>query len=131
MFKIKQITIIILFTISFSFLHLSAEGQETSENTPFMFTDIYFQENALTLSNSVLSDYTSHTNIPKTNFTGSYNVTLFANPDNAEKVIFNYLSKAQSSVFVSMYTISRPDFNGTLIDLKNTNPSINNRRYSN
>ncbi len=64
------------------------------------------------------SDYPSHTTIPLTNFTGTYNVTLFANPDNADEVIFRYLKAAESSVYVSMYTISRPEFNKTLIDLK-------------
>jgi phosphatidylserine/phosphatidylglycerophosphate/cardiolipin synthase-like enzyme len=58
------------------------------------------------------------------NFTGTYNVTLFSNPDNADAVIFQYLKSAQSSIYVSMYTISRPDFNKTLIDLKNSNPDI-------
>lgn len=70
------------------------------------------------------STYTSHTNIPKTNFTGVYNVTAFANPDNADRVIFNYLTNATESIYVSMYTISRPDFNNTLIALKQANPSI-------
>ncbi|OLS28569.1 MAG: Cardiolipin synthase [Candidatus Heimdallarchaeota archaeon LC_2] len=70
------------------------------------------------------STYTSHTNIPKTNFTGLYNVTAFANPDNADKVIFKYLKNAKESIYVSMYTISRPDFNNTLIALKKANPLI-------
>ena len=70
------------------------------------------------------STYTSHTNIPKTNFTGTYNVTAFTNPDNADGVIFKYLQAAKQSIYVSMYTISRPDFNNTLIALKNANPSI-------
>ncbi|MFX1284352.1 MAG: phosphatidylserine/phosphatidylglycerophosphate/cardiolipin synthase family protein [Promethearchaeota archaeon] len=72
----------------------------------------------------VFSEYPSHTNIPRTNFTGTYNVTLFTNPDNADEVIFRYLNATESSVYVSMYTISRPDFNRTLIDLKKANPSI-------
>ncbi|MHA2225103.1 MAG: phospholipase D-like domain-containing protein [Candidatus Hodarchaeales archaeon] len=72
----------------------------------------------------IITTYPSHTNIPKTNFTGTYNVTLFVNPDNADEVIFRYLKAAQSSIFVSMYTISRPDFNKTLIDLKEANPSM-------
>ncbi len=68
--------------------------------------------------------YTSPTDLVPVNFTGSYNVTLFANPDNADEVIFRYLKSAQTSIYVSMYTISRPDFNNTLIDLKNANPNI-------
>lgn len=70
------------------------------------------------------TSYISPTNIPLANFTGIYNVTLFTNPDNADEVIFHYLKAAKTSVFVSMYTISRPDFNKTLIDLKKANPSI-------
>ncbi len=71
-----------------------------------------------------LSGFESHTNIPKANFTGTYNVTAFANPDNANDVIFNYLKSAKESIYVSMYTISRPDFNKTLIDLKKANPNL-------
>lgn len=74
--------------------------------------------------NRVNSDYTSHTNIARANFTGTYNVTLFTNPDNADEVIFRYLEAAEKSIYVSMYTISRPDFNRTLIDLKKANPSM-------
>ncbi len=72
-------------------------------------------------------DYTgfkSPTNIPRTNYTGIYNVTAFTNPDNANDVIFNYLNTAKKSIYVSMYTISRPDFNNTLIKLKKDNPSL-------
>ncbi|MFW9855369.1 MAG: phospholipase D-like domain-containing protein [Candidatus Thorarchaeota archaeon] len=82
----------------------------------------------------ILSGFASHTNIPRTNFTGTYNVTLFTNPDNADDVIFRYLKAATTSVYVSMYTISRPEFNKTLIDLKKANPNmdihvlISNRR---
>jgi len=78
--------------------------------------------------------FISHTDIPVTNFTGSYNVTLFTNPDNADEVIFEHLIAAKESVYVSMYTISREDFEDTLIDLKNANPAmdiqvlISNRR---
>ncbi|MHA2172610.1 MAG: phospholipase D-like domain-containing protein [Candidatus Kariarchaeaceae archaeon] len=72
-------------------------------------------------------DYPSHTNIPKTNFSGIYNVTLFANPDNADEVIFKYLESAKESIYVSMYTISRPDFTNALIALKKANPSIDIR----
>jgi phosphatidylserine/phosphatidylglycerophosphate/cardiolipin synthase-like enzyme len=82
----------------------------------------------------IVSTYPSHTNIPKANFTDTYNVTLFTNPDNADEVIFHYLNAAKSSIYVSMYTISRSDFNETLINLKQANPSmdiqvlISNRR---
>jgi phosphatidylserine/phosphatidylglycerophosphate/cardiolipin synthase-like enzyme len=68
--------------------------------------------------------YTSPTDLDPVNFTGTYNVTLFANPDNADEVIFRYLKTAKASIYVSMYTISRPDFNKTLIDLKNANPDL-------
>ncbi|MCK5614720.1 hypothetical protein KAR91_73340 [Candidatus Pacearchaeota archaeon] len=68
--------------------------------------------------------YTSPTDMDPVNFAGTYNVTLFANPDNADEVIFRYLKAAKTSIYVSMYTISRPDFNKTLIDLKNNNPGI-------
>ncbi|MHA2029783.1 MAG: phospholipase D-like domain-containing protein [Candidatus Kariarchaeaceae archaeon] len=70
------------------------------------------------------SIYPSHTTIPKTNFTGIYNVTAYVNPDNADEEIFRYLENAKESIYVSMYTISRPDFNNTLIALKQANPSI-------
>lgn len=73
---------------------------------------------------SIFSTYPSHTDIPRNNYTENYNVTLFANPDNADEVIFRYLQSAESSIYVSMYTISRPDFNKTLIDLKKFNPSM-------
>ncbi|RMG32022.1 MAG: hypothetical protein D6732_14015 [Methanobacteriota archaeon] len=71
-----------------------------------------------------LSGFDSHTDIPKANFTGTYNVTAFTNPDNANDVIFKYLKSAKKSIYVSMYTISRPDFNKTLIDLKKANPEL-------
>ena len=74
-------------------------------------------------SNQLLG-FTSHTNIPRTNFTGVYNITLFTNPDNADTLIFDYLQGAKESIYVSMYTISRPDFNDTLISLKKLNPSL-------
>ena len=74
-----------------------------------------------------LTGYPSHTNIPRQNFTGVYNISLYANPDNADEVIFRALKNAKESVYVSMYTISRPDFNNTLIDLKKANPSIDIR----
>lgn len=91
-------------------------------------------ESSVVAPTNVVEDYPSHTDIPLTNFTGSYNVTLFTNPDNADEVIFHYLESAQESVYVSMYTISRPDFNNTLINLKKANPGmdiqvlISNRR---
>lgn len=73
---------------------------------------------------NMLDDFPSHTNIPDTNFTGIYNITLFTNPDNADDVIFRYLESAQTSIYVSMYTISREDFTDTLIALKNANPAL-------
>ncbi len=85
--------------------------------------------------NFIASSYPSHTNIPKANFTGIYNMTLFTNPDSADETIFKYLLSAKESIYVSMYTISRPDFNNTLIDLKKNNPNIDiqvlisNRRF--
>ncbi len=72
----------------------------------------------------VMNDYPSHTDIPDSNFTGTYNITLFTNPDNADEVIFRYLESAQTSIYVSMYTISREDFTDTLVALKNANPSL-------
>jgi phosphatidylserine/phosphatidylglycerophosphate/cardiolipin synthase-like enzyme len=71
-----------------------------------------------------IQSFPSHTNIPRVNFTGVYNVTVFTNPDNADEVIFRYLESAKESIYVSMYTFSRPDFNNTLIELKQANPSI-------
>ncbi|MHA1945817.1 MAG: phospholipase D-like domain-containing protein [Candidatus Hodarchaeales archaeon] len=82
------------------------------------------QGQATSIENIEKSEYSSPTNLVPTNFTGTYNVTLFTNPDNADEIIFQYLQSAQSSIYVSMYTISRPDFNNTLIDLKNGNPAI-------
>jgi hypothetical protein len=73
---------------------------------------------------SVMNDYPSHTDIPDSNFTGTYNITLFTNPDNADEVIFRYLESAQTSIYVSMYTISREDFTDKLVALKNANPSL-------
>ena len=71
-----------------------------------------------------LTGFPSHTNIPRANFTGVYNISLYVNPDNADDVIFKALKSAKKSIYVSMYTISRPDFNNTLIELKKANPSI-------
>ncbi len=125
MSKFRQFALLIAFTITFSFLILMIEGKEFINGNNFIFSDEFSSQEASKLQPRIYSLYPSHTDIPKTNFTGTYNVTLFANPDNAEEVIFRYLSTAESSIFVSMYTISRPDFNATLIDLKNNNPSIN------
>jgi phosphatidylserine/phosphatidylglycerophosphate/cardiolipin synthase-like enzyme len=115
MIKTRNISILLLLSVTFSFLFgiYSIPPNEIHTSNDFK---------SLT---RISSSYPSHTTIPRTNFTGTYNVTLFANPDNAEEVIFRYLSNAQTSVFVSMYTISRPDFNATLIALKDNNPSIN------
>lgn len=78
--------------------------------------------------NSITSvTYQSPTKIPKANFTGVYNVSIFTNPDNAHDFIFNYLQSAKKSIYVSMYTISEPDFNNTLINLKRQNPSLDIR----
>lgn len=74
-----------------------------------------------------VATYQSPTNIPKANFTGVYNVSVFTNPDNADNFIFHYLQSAKKSIYVSMYTISRPDFNNTLIALKKANPALDIR----
>lgn len=96
------------------------------ETTPY-FSPIYSINEGSSLENPnyrIDSDYPSHTDIERANFTGTYNVTLFANPDCADEVIFHYLQTAKTSIYVSMYTISRPDFNNTLINLKKANPSM-------
>jgi len=67
---------------------------------------------------------TSFTDIPHANFTGTYNVSAYVNPDNADKHIFEYLKTAKKSIYVSMYTISRQDFVDTLVNLKKQNPSL-------
>lgn len=72
----------------------------------------------------VTSSFVSPFDIPKVNFTGVYNVSVFTNPDNADNFIFHYLESAKQSIYVSMYTISRPDFNNTLIALKKVNPAL-------
>jgi phosphatidylserine/phosphatidylglycerophosphate/cardiolipin synthase-like enzyme len=72
----------------------------------------------------VETQFISHTEIPKANFTGMYNITLITNPDNADKVIFDYLKSAKESIYVGMYTISRTEFVDTLIDLKQANTDI-------
>ncbi|MHA1984581.1 MAG: phospholipase D-like domain-containing protein [Candidatus Hodarchaeales archaeon] len=86
-----------------------------------LFNKLRFKNQKLSVLNT---DYPSHTNIPLTNFTDTFNVTLFTNPDNAEEVIFNYLNSSKESVYVSMYTISNQEIVDALIDLKRTNPSI-------
>ncbi|MHA1993343.1 MAG: phospholipase D-like domain-containing protein [Candidatus Hodarchaeales archaeon] len=125
MIKIRHFALLLSFTITFSFLFLVIEGKESTNGYNFFFSDEFSSQEVFEPRTRIYSNYPSHTDIPKTNFTGTYNVTLFANPDNAEEVIFRYLSAAESSVFVSMYTISRPEFNSTLIELKTNNPSIN------
>jgi phosphatidylserine/phosphatidylglycerophosphate/cardiolipin synthase-like enzyme len=114
--KTNQKLLVLLILIAFSLVIGTAEGTKNNHDIKISsFFDPKFH---------ILSDYISHTNIPRTNFTGTYNVTLFTNPDNADAVIFRYLKTAESSVFVSMYTISRPEFNETLIDLKTANPGM-------
>jgi len=66
----------------------------------------------------------THTDIPKANFTGTYNVSAYVNPDNADQHIFKYLKNAKKSIYVTMYTISRQDFVDTLVNLKKNNPAI-------
>ncbi|MFX0015125.1 MAG: phosphatidylserine/phosphatidylglycerophosphate/cardiolipin synthase family protein [Promethearchaeota archaeon] len=101
----------------------TVEGRINNQNILFEFSN-----NTLTAFDSPMylinSEYPSHTDIPRTNFTGTYNITLFTNPDNADEVIFRYLKAAESSIYVSMYTISRPEFNKTLIDLKTASPGM-------
>jgi hypothetical protein len=124
MAKINRILISLLLIIILSFiiLDLTKEfGSNTDKNSEFSKSSFNLMVNQLS---DVLTNYPSHTDIPRTNFTGTYNVTLFTNPDNVDEVIFRYLNAAQSSIYVSMYTISRPDFNETLINLKTANPSI-------
>ncbi|MHA1979077.1 MAG: phospholipase D-like domain-containing protein [Candidatus Hodarchaeales archaeon] len=125
MIKIRQFALLLSFTIAFSFLFLMIGGKEITNGSNFIYSNEFPSQDAFKTKTRVHSTYPSHTTIPKTNFTGTYNVSLFANPDNAEEVIFRYLAQAESSVFVSMYTISKPEFNTTLIDLKKANPSIN------
>lgn len=76
------------------------------------------------VESSQSTSYYSPFAIPKENFTGVYNVSVFTNPDNADKFIFKYLLSAKKSIYVSMYTISKPDFNNTLITLKKANPLL-------
>ncbi|UCG02291.1 MAG: hypothetical protein JSW11_22210 [Candidatus Heimdallarchaeota archaeon] len=116
--KINQNLLVLIILIAFSLVISSVEGTRIDQDGLYTSTDVFFPKFNL------LSDYISHTNIPLTNFTGTYNITLFTNPDNADEVIFRYLKAAESSVYVSMYTISRPEFNETLIDLKTTNPGM-------
>ncbi len=99
-----------------------ADGEKPPYPSKIDSTNNYkFSENS---GKSIHYDFPSHTNIEKANFTGSYNVTLFSNPDSADETIFRYLESAKSSIYVSMYTISRPEFTNTLVDLKKANPSM-------
>lgn len=66
----------------------------------------------------------SFTDIPRANFSGTYNVSAYVNPDNADKHIFDYLATAEESIYVSMYTISREDFVDELVQLKKNNPAL-------
>lgn len=120
--KINQKLLVFIILIAFSLVISSAEGTINNQDS----LKIYNTKNSNVINPKfhLLSDYISHTNIPRTNFTGTYNVTLFTNPDNADEVIFRYLQAAESSIYVSMYTISRPEFNETLIDLKTANPGM-------
>ena len=114
----KQIShkiVVLILILAFS-LVITSSAKVTGNNQVKLFN--------INPNNLINSNYPSHTTIPLTNFTGTYNVTLFANPDNADDVIFRYLKAAETSVYISMYTISRPEFNETLIDLKTNNPSI-------
>ena len=94
-----------------------------SSQTGTAFSSAVFLS-SLPPKNRFQSNFPSHTNLIAQNFTGTFNVTLFVNPDNAEDVIFDFLNSAKSSIYVSMYTISRPEFNSTLINLKKANPSL-------
>ncbi|MFX0122001.1 MAG: phosphatidylserine/phosphatidylglycerophosphate/cardiolipin synthase family protein [Candidatus Hodarchaeota archaeon] len=120
--KINQKLLVLLILIAFSLVISSTRGTKNLQDS--FITSTNKVSDILNPEFHILSDYISHTDIPRTNFTGTYNVTLFTNPDNADEVIFRYLKAAKSSIFVSMYTISRPEFNETLIDLKTANPSI-------
>ncbi|MFX0211559.1 MAG: phospholipase D-like domain-containing protein, partial [Candidatus Hodarchaeota archaeon] len=124
MAKINRILISLLIIIILSFIALDLTkelGSNTKKHSDSNKSSLNLMINQLS---DVLTSYPSHTDIPRANFTGTYNVTLFTNPDNADKVIFRYLNTAQSSIYVSMYTISRPEFNETLIKLKTANPSM-------
>ncbi|MFW9905862.1 MAG: phosphatidylserine/phosphatidylglycerophosphate/cardiolipin synthase family protein [Candidatus Thorarchaeota archaeon] len=114
----NQKLLVLLIIITLLLVIDSIEGSKTNQAKMKTQKDVYNPKF------HIFSDYISHTNIPRANFTDTYNVTLFTNPDNADEVIFRYLKSAESSIFVSMYTISRPEFNKTLIDLKIANPSM-------
>lgn len=120
--KTNQKLLVLIILIAFSLVISSADGTNNNQDR-FKITDNRIS-NVFNPKLHILSDYISHTNIPRTNFTGTYNVTLFTNPDNADEVIFRSLQAAESSIYVSMYTISRPEFNETLIDLKTANPGM-------
>jgi phosphatidylserine/phosphatidylglycerophosphate/cardiolipin synthase-like enzyme len=125
MVKINRnfVSVFVIIILSFVILDFTKElGINNDKQSEFSKKSFNLMVNQLS---DILTSYPSHTNIPRTNFTGTYNVTLFTNPDNADEVIFQYLNTAQSSIYVSMYTISRPDFNETLINLKKANPSMN------
>ncbi|MFX0207627.1 MAG: phosphatidylserine/phosphatidylglycerophosphate/cardiolipin synthase family protein [Candidatus Hodarchaeota archaeon] len=116
--KTNQRLLVLIILLAFSLVFSSAEGTRINQEKLRTQVDVFNSKF------HIFSDYISHTNIPRTNFTGTYNVTLFTNPDNADEVIFRSLNAAESSIYVSMYTISRPDFTNTLIDLKTANPGI-------
>ncbi|MFX1517103.1 MAG: phosphatidylserine/phosphatidylglycerophosphate/cardiolipin synthase family protein [Promethearchaeota archaeon] len=116
--KSNQKLLVLIILIAFSLVFSSAEGTRLNQEKLRTQVEVFYPKF------HTLSNYISHTDIPLTNFTGTYNVTLFTNPDNADEVIFRSLKAAESSIYVSMYTISRPDFTNTLIDLKTTNPGI-------
>jgi phosphatidylserine/phosphatidylglycerophosphate/cardiolipin synthase-like enzyme len=116
--KANQRLLVLIILIALTLVFSSAEGIRTNQEKLSTQIDVFNPKF------HTLSDYISHTNIPRTNFTGTYNVTLFTNPDNADEVIFRSLNAAESSIYVSMYTVSRPDFTNTLIDLKTANPGI-------
>lgn len=94
---------------------------------PPVYSLTYAKQQTITGITTNMLNYQSPTNIPKDNFTNMYNVSIFTNPDNANNFIFQYLNSAKKSIYVSMYTISRPDFNNTLIELKKINPSLDIR----
>jgi len=116
--KTSHRLLVLIVLIAFSLVISSTEGVRSNQDK------LKTRVDAFNPKFHIFSDYTSHTNIPARNFTGTYNVTLFTNPDNADEVIFRSLNAAESSIFVSMYTISRSDFTNTLIDLKTANSGI-------
>lgn len=116
--------IVLTLLIVFSLVIISA-AKGTGNDSVDLFKDFNKKISTDFTPNYLINaDYPSHTNIPRTNFTGTYNITLYANPDNADEVIFRYLNAAKTSIYVSMYTISRPDFTNTLIELKKANAGM-------